>query len=219
MLNKKLIMIVTMLLVLVTPIIALDSHYYVSFTQDLEGEMDLDDLDVIEGGTGLLDLGFETHKVELKDFNENVLYNFTMFVEEPVTHYDNFGLDDVPPDMPDYSVESFTIPMFRNGKEIRIFNLETREVLTIDVSHYATCNLDFICDLQEDERSCPEDCVIKKLESKEEVEEKLELSEKKEDEKKKVKGSNTIFITIIIVLAILVVIIGLLVSRKRKVYK
>ncbi|MEA3378611.1 MAG: hypothetical protein U9Q69_03130 [Nanoarchaeota archaeon] len=99
-------------------------------------------------------------------------------------------------------------PYSRKAKEIIIFEKESQnEVLRIDLAELLFCNFDGICDIDENEETCPEDCYIK-----EPIREIIESKEPDKTIEKKVNYTNIILI-IVIFLAIL---IALLLFLKRK---
>jgi len=58
-----------------------------------------------------------------------------------------------------YFVKKF--PYYPNGKYIEIFDDKNEKQLTIDISRFALCNENGICDEKEDEKNCPQDCLQK----------------------------------------------------------
>jgi hypothetical protein len=51
-----------------------------------------------------------------------------------------------------------TLPYYPNAKYVEIFNDKGEKQLTIDVSKFAVCNENGICEKGEDEKVCPQDC-------------------------------------------------------------
>jgi hypothetical protein len=51
-----------------------------------------------------------------------------------------------------------TLPYYPNAKYVEIFNDKGEKQLTIDVSKFAVCNENGICEKGEDEKNCPQDC-------------------------------------------------------------
>jgi hypothetical protein len=51
-----------------------------------------------------------------------------------------------------------TLPYYPNVKYVEIFNDKGEKQLSIDVSKFAVCNENGICEKGEDEKNCPQDC-------------------------------------------------------------
>ncbi len=50
------------------------------------------------------------------------------------------------------------VPYFKTMKVLKIYDKNNNEILTSDVSKFAVCNLNSICDDKETKEVCPEDC-------------------------------------------------------------
>ena len=65
---------------------------------------------------------------------------------------------------------TLSFPYFNYAKELHIYNSQGRLVFTIDLASYATCNQNLFCEINENNETCPEDCVkeniIKNLKTK-----------------------------------------------------
>lgn len=56
-------------------------------------------------------------------------------------------------------------PYFRTIKIVRIYDNNDREITSKDVSEFAVCNINSICDSKETEEVCPEDCTARQTTS------------------------------------------------------
>ena len=156
-------------------------NVYVSLTLDYtDGKLSKLDIKLIQSEE-LLDFSKKLgdYKAVIKSFDDNVLFETyfditTEVVPEPLKEwFDEKGNQIVIPDKPvdmklkDASVVVF-VPYFKNGKVIEIYDKSNKLKLTIDISDFATCNINNICDLKESHDLCPEDCLF--------LEEKIKLS-------------------------------------------
>lgn len=99
-----------------------------------------------------------------------LLYNFTF--EKSVTAFDGHGGS--------YGVEEFdrdiSFPQYRDVGRLEIWEGRNKK-LDLDLSVYATCNEDMVCDSTESELTCPEDCMDKAAVVKEPVKGEMALTE------------------------------------------
>jgi hypothetical protein len=216
---KKIIFILMFLICLSS--VSAQISYFFEVKYDLENnKLELNDLDLIEDGDVYSDSEFVTHDIKLFSFNDEVLYNYSYYWNA-MASYDYFPLDDntIGPEKPNYDLLQLNIPYFRNGKEIRVTDLSTREMVIIDVSKYASCNEDYVCDFGEDERSCPEDCRIEII-YESDVQENIE--NKEESIVVTIKEKESSIIPYFVVGVLIIIILGIIVfiiKQKRKVYK
>ncbi|MFH0797806.1 MAG: hypothetical protein V1906_00160 [Candidatus Woesearchaeota archaeon] len=156
---KKLMVVAVWLMLFCMPAIAEEKiYYFVSLDYEVStSKLSLSDVSLVEGEDELSDAGMPTYRVELFSFNEKLIYNTTYYMVP--SSYDIFPLAGLPePEAPEYEKISIMMPYFKNGKEIVVTDLATRESVKVDVSELASCNEDKICDISEGIRSCPEDC-------------------------------------------------------------
>lgn len=115
----------------------------------------------------------------------------------------------------DNSAQILFFPYYRDVDKLVVYDSERKLVLSYDLSEYRICDFDGSCKDNEDFNTCPEDC---KEEDVEEV--AKEIKEKKEElsEDEKVVGGRTLLI-IVAIFVVLGLIFGLILKRKRKIYK
>jgi len=100
------------------------------------------------------------------------------------------------------------LPYFRNAKEANFYDVNGRLVLKVDLSEYAVCNQNGVCNpgIKEDTETCPEDC---KIEKKEAVEKRAIIS-------KEAKKPSAAWLVAFLALIALIAIIIMLKKRKKE---
>ena len=110
----------------------------------------------------------EGYSLILKSFKEEELFsmkfNFPLkkINDAPVDWFDKEGQQIIVPTVTEKELDrasiALSVPYFKNGKTIEIYDKSNKLKLSIDVSEFSTCNFNKICDLKESHELCPEDC-------------------------------------------------------------
>lgn len=148
-------MLLVAMLSLTTAAFAADLSYSLSIKYK-EGKMSLTGLELINGASPDRLVQPETgYTLRLVSFDNKILYSFRFAVEStpvfsssPNTEY---------PVITGTSVV-LVFPYFNNAKTAEIYGPNNILVLAADVSKYATCNMNKICDFNENYQVCPSDC-------------------------------------------------------------
>jgi len=159
---------VLVLLVLTTTVYADDVSYSLTINYK-EGKISLVDLKLREGtAPSRLVQPEEGYTLKVISFNNEVLHSFKFVIELIPQHalkpewFDENGTQIYFPNVtfPVTNETSIvlTFPYFRNAKTVEIYSPNKILVLSVDVSNYATCNMNTICDPNENYQVCPEDC-------------------------------------------------------------
>lgn len=130
---KKIILIIAMLLILITPVFALDHYYNISLKYD-KGEITYTSLEVIPSEKELK--SFEGLFVAEVLSSENDLLNITFFELPLQLIIDTEDGGGEIRQFDEAEIELY-IPYFDNANEINIYDKELNKKLTIDVSSYA----------------------------------------------------------------------------------
>ena len=177
---KKLLFFVVGLILLGNVIAAGNTLYFSLTTNFVSGKLLKQSVFLIQSDE-ILDFSKKTgdYKVALISFEGNILFE-TYFdvtadvVPEPLKEwFDEKGNQVIVPEkhvetkLKDVSSVIF-LPYFKNAKNIEIYNKKSELELSVDVSEFATCNLNKVCDFKESHELCPEDCPF--------AEEKIKLS-------------------------------------------
>lgn len=120
----------------------------------------------------------EGYVLMLKSFNGEELFsmkfNFPLkkINDAPLDWFNKEGEQIIVPNATDKELQkssvALSIPYFKNGKTIKIYDIKNNLKLNVDISDFATCNLNRVCDLKESHELCPEDCLF--------AEEKIKVS-------------------------------------------
>jgi len=96
------------------------------------------------------------HKLELLSKDEEILYQTYFDIPNKI-----YGIDDgLPPSIIELDQVAFTLllPYYRNGQTI-IITKDEKEILIIDIAGFQMYCGDKKCQYDEDNQSCPQDCV------------------------------------------------------------
>jgi hypothetical protein len=201
---KKIIYILA-LMILVVPVLAEDVYMEVclDFT---ENTIDNSCIELYEGLPNDPEyfFDFEEYYVgKVYSFDDEVLYAFNFSKGKNV--YDT-GLP------VEVWFNTLSFPYYSNINRFEVW--DDREVVyVLDLSVYAQCNQDNICDLNENIRTCPSDCDGELIEM-EIVDEVINLEVIQE---KPVKVEKSNFIYMVLILIVLLAVITLFVLKKKKV--
>jgi len=160
-------------LVVLASIVQATSNLYFSITLDYNsGELTKRDVNLIQSNEAL-NLSKKTgdYKLVLNSFREDALYQTYFDITTQITPsglkewFDEKGNQIVVSEKPvDLKLTKATIvlfvPYFRNAHGIKIYDKNNELKLTIDISDFATCNMNKVCDLKESHELCPEDCPL-----------------------------------------------------------
>ena len=167
---KKLIFFVIGLILLGNVIAAGNTLYFSLTTNFVSGKLLKQSVSLIQSEE-ILDFSKKTgdYKVVLISFERDILFETyfdvtTEVVPEPLKEwFDEKGNQVI---VPEKHVETklkevssvIFLPYFKNAKNIEIYNKKNELELSVDVSEFATCNLNKVCDFKESHDLCPEDC-------------------------------------------------------------
>ncbi|MBI2106560.1 hypothetical protein HYT57_01115 [Candidatus Woesearchaeota archaeon] len=108
------------------------------------------------------------YTAKILSFKNELLYSFKFPIELiPLSALDPSWFDDEGNQIffPNETVESLkkltfilNFPFFNNAKYIEIYSPEDSLILTVDISKFALCNQNKICDSDESKELCPDDC-------------------------------------------------------------
>ncbi|MDD4878701.1 MAG: hypothetical protein PHO02_06755 [Candidatus Nanoarchaeia archaeon] len=174
------------------------------------GETTLESIDLVEG--------YPDHKLQPEEgftakvygFDGTELYSFKFPVE--FWFYDN----------PTVLTETYPLiifPHYRNIREAKIYDKKDNLQLTIDLSDYATCNQNGVCnpDIGEDNEYCPSDCKAgeaEELEAEQAAQVPEDMRVVGPGEKPFV--STTTWLIILLAVVLVAIIIGLVKSGKKQ---
>ena len=167
---KKIIIFIIGLVMLASAVHAA-SNLYFSITLDyVSGQLTKQYVKLIQSKEAL-DLSKKTgdYKLVLNSFSDDNLYQTYFDVTTQIVPsglkqwFDEKGNQIVVSEKPvDLELKKTSVvvfaPYFRNVKSIKISDKNNELKLTIDVSDFATCNMNKVCDLKESHELCPEDC-------------------------------------------------------------
>jgi hypothetical protein len=108
------------------------------------------------------------YTLKMFSFENEVLYSFKFSINPeklyapPKEWFDEEGNQIYIPNET-ISVENETnivlvFPYFKNAEKVNIYDSDDSLILSVDVSKYATCNMNNICNSNENYYTCPEDC-------------------------------------------------------------
>ena len=171
--NLKNIMIILFFLLLTMPIVnAQVENIVLSLTLKYDnGKLKQEGITLIQGSPpdrrNQLITGYTAKVIS---FNKEVLYSFKFSIELiPLSALDPSWFDEEGNQIyfPKEKVKPLkeltfvlNFPYFKNVKYIEIYDPNNKLILTVDVSEYAICNQNKICDGKESNEICPEDCPL-----------------------------------------------------------
>lgn len=176
-----------------------------------------------------LDMSEDIELSEVKLIEGEMPYQLSEYVE----HYEaklisfkgeelqviNFTISDFAYDIDEpvkASVKYLILRYFVNGKSVKLYNPEDREILEIDVSQFSRCNEDEVCDFNENTKSCPSDCTEEEVQEREES--KFEITELEEDQEEKAEipsiEQNWPYI-LILAIAVIIALVIIIKARKK----
>lgn len=130
--------------------------YIISIDYD-SGKLSLNEIKVVrsEPRTYLVQPK-EGYEMKINSFSKENLFSF------------KFNINPVPADInptnfPDKTTIVYTLPYFENAEFIEVLDQNGKNVLSVDVSMFAPCKVNNICDSNENIKSCPEDCSQKQI--------------------------------------------------------
>lgn len=176
--NKKSIMIVFIVLLSIAIVNAQEEDVVLSLTLKYDGgKITKESIKLIEGvPPDRLNQPTDGYTAKVISFNNEELYSFKFLIElTPLTALDPTWFDDEGNQIffPDETMKPLeelvfvlNFPYFKNGKSIKIYNPNNKLVLIIDISEFATCNRNNVCDLKESHELCPEDCPLSEEKSR-----------------------------------------------------
>jgi len=99
-------------------------------------------------------------RIDLISFQDQVLYSSTfdipnVLLQVPPLEGEPAGGGPIILENLNFSI---IVPYYPNGRDVNIFANNGTLVLSADVSQFASCNLDSICEHNENYQTCPEDC-------------------------------------------------------------
>lgn len=168
----------------------------------------------LEGPVELVE-GYHDHKIQPKEgftakiygFDGKEVYSFKFPVE--FWFYDNPTILSEKPVL-------IIFPYYRNIKEAKIYDKKNVLRLTVDLSEFATCNQNGVCnpDIGEDNKLCPADC---KAGDAEAIQAEQPAEEAAKVVPESAKGiSTTTWIIIALAVVLVAIVIGLIKSGKKQ---
>lgn len=175
MINKKVVLIFTLVFILVMPLIISQSSNKVV----LSIVLNYDNGNIHQGNISLIETSEELNKKELNGnytlkvfsfLNEELYktsFDFSLEIlsSPPKEWFDSEGNQIYAPNETEVgrlnlekTSKALFVPYFKTGKLVIISDKSSKELLKIDISAFATCNQNKICDNQESKETCPEDC-------------------------------------------------------------
>jgi len=157
-----------MMLLLATSVYAVDVSY--SFTLKYkDGKLNLTSIGLLDGtAPDRLNQPEVGYTLKVVSFKNEVLYSFKFSIDTTIlsaadpSWFDEEGNQIYIPNETQKTINETSInlifPYFKNAKTVDIFDQNNTLVLSIDISKYATCNTNGVCDHNENYNICPEDC-------------------------------------------------------------
>jgi len=151
---STIICLLTYFFIFIVSVSIVKADYYLITASYYYGGLINKNLQVLEGEPSIKISEPETnYEIKLISFDEEILFSYkfklspTIFIGGKKIELNEFDF-------------TLTLPYFANGKRIDIYDTNNRLLLSIDVSKFAKCDEDGICEDFENEEICPQDCQI-----------------------------------------------------------
>lgn len=152
--------------------------------------------------------------VQLSEYAENYEAKTLSFKGEELEIV-NFTISDFAYDSPEpikASTKYIILRYFVNGRAVKLYDPDGKEILEVDVSQFSRCNEDGICDFNENVKGCPGDCTEAEMAARAKDEEAIVAEEAREREKLPAEQ----YWPYILILAIAIIIAAAIIIKARK---